>query len=61
MCKQDRYYTAMPGLAHGFYGSSCCNVFCFVYIFVLYSFEDYIRVINIMQKLEDTVMVLVMQ
>ena len=42
MCKQDWYYSAMPGLAPAFYERSCCNVFCFVYIFALYCFEDYI-------------------
>ena len=61
MCKQDRYYSTMSGKAPGFYGRSCCNVFCFVYIFVLYCFEDYISVTNIMHILEDTVMVLVRQ
>jgi hypothetical protein len=66
MCKQDICYSAIPDLAPGINGSSCCNVFffllfCVVYIFALYCFEDCKSVTNIMFKFEDTVMLLVIQ
>ena len=67
MCKQDICYSAIPDQDPGFNGSSRCNVgffcwlFCVVYIYALYCFEDCKSVTNIMFQFEDTVMLLVIQ
>ena len=66
MCKQDICYSAIPDLAPGINGSSCCNVFFFVilrclyFCFVLF-WRDCKSVTNIMYKFEVTIMLLVIQ
>ena len=38
MCKQDKCYSAIPYLAPGFNGSSCCHAWVFYFYFALFIF-----------------------